>query len=200
MAEERVAILGWGSLIWDLDNLAPHIEGGWRMAAGPRLPIEFSRISQKRRGGLTLVVDTDHGAACPTHVIAHRGSDVAAARAHLAERERAPERLIGWASREAVWSPEDPAAPLVADWLRCGGYSGAVWTALEGNFSDVSGRAFSMTTAEAHLQTLGGEDLAEAVRYIHYAPTETDTPLRRHLAGSAWWEEAVRMLIPKDRG
>ena len=195
MAADPIAILGWGSLIWDLDNLASKVAGDWRMGAGPRLPIEFSRISQKRRGGLTLVVDVNHGAMCLTHAVAHRGGDLATARADLAARERAAERHIGWADAGAVWSDEDPAAPLVRDWLPGSGYGGAVWTALPGNFAEESGRAFGLEAAEAHLRALSGEDHAEAVRYIHFAPAETDTPLRRHLAMRTWWQDAVARVI-----
>ncbi len=197
MASDPIAILGWGSLIWDLDNLESKIVGDWRMRAGPRLPIEFSRVSKKRRGGLTLVVDVEHGAQCMTHVVVHRGGDVLAARADLAARERAAERHIGWAdARGGIWSEADPAAALVRDWLRGSGFGGAVWTALPGNFAEEAGQAFSLEAAEAHLQTLTGEDQAEAVRYIHFAPEETDTRLRRHLAGRDWWLDAVTRVIP----
>lgn len=195
-ADGAIAILGWGSLIWDIENLAPRVAGDWRMSAGPRLPIEFTRISQKRRGGLTLVIDARHGAEIPTHVIAHAGADLAAARTDLALRERAPERQIGWAARDSVWDPADPAAMAVRDWLRREGLDGAVWTALPGNFEAVSGKPFSHTAAEAHLQALAGGDLEEAVRYIHCAPAETDTPLRRHLAGCAWWRALVERHFP----
>ena len=132
-----IAILGWGSLIWDIDNLASKVTGDWRMAAGPRLPIEFSRISKKRRGGLTLVIDAGHGAEIPTHAIAHVGSDLAEARTDLALRERAPEQYIGWAGRDSVWDAADPAAGAVRDWVRREGLGGAVWTALPGNFEEV---------------------------------------------------------------
>lgn len=31
---ERIAIIGWGSLLWDLDNLAPHVSGEWELDLG----------------------------------------------------------------------------------------------------------------------------------------------------------------------
>ena len=89
------AILGWGSLIWDLDNLAPHVEGEWRMADGPHLPMEFTRISPKRKLGLAVCIDPDHGVPCPTHAIRSTKSSLAEVRADLAARERAPVEGIG---------------------------------------------------------------------------------------------------------
>ncbi len=47
----RVAIIAWGSLIWDPRDL--QIEGGWS-EDGPSLPVEFARISNGER--VTLVV------------------------------------------------------------------------------------------------------------------------------------------------
>ena len=49
----KIAILGWGSLIWDPGTLAYDLKEGWS-TEGPFLPIEFARISNKNR--LTLVI------------------------------------------------------------------------------------------------------------------------------------------------
>ena len=39
----KIAILAWGSLVWDLRTLA--VDGDFQ-PTGPRLPIEFSRIPE----------------------------------------------------------------------------------------------------------------------------------------------------------
>ncbi|HOW68396.1 MAG TPA: hypothetical protein P5055_13320 [Candidatus Paceibacterota bacterium] len=56
-----IAILGWGSLIWNPRDLP--ITGDWQ-GDGPVLPIEFTRISDN--GRLTLVIDERHGVDVPT--------------------------------------------------------------------------------------------------------------------------------------
>ena len=48
----KIAVLGWGSLIWNKGNL--RLTTNWT-DGGPILPIEFSRISDD--GRLTLVID-----------------------------------------------------------------------------------------------------------------------------------------------
>jgi hypothetical protein len=55
-----IAILGWGSLIWDRRDLP--VSGEWQRG-GPVVSIEFSRISKnsERAGCLTLVIDEQHG-------------------------------------------------------------------------------------------------------------------------------------------
>lgn len=60
----QIAILGWGSLLWDEENNRhfDRLHGPW-MLDGPDLQLEFSRKSQTRSGALTLVIDSKHGAA-----------------------------------------------------------------------------------------------------------------------------------------
>src|SRR5262245_19864397 len=56
-----VAILGWGSLLWEDGGDFDRWHGPWQFD-GPTLKLEFSRISETRLGALTLVIDADHGA------------------------------------------------------------------------------------------------------------------------------------------
>ena len=52
----KIAILGWGSLIWQPKDLKFDANIGWK-EKGPILPIEFARISKD--GRLTLVITKD---------------------------------------------------------------------------------------------------------------------------------------------
>jgi len=186
----RVAVLGWGSLLWDLADLAPKVEGPWLRGAGPRLPLEFSRISPKRRLSLVVVIDPDEGEDCPTHAIPSRRRTVAAAACDLRRRERAL-RLsqIGWVcARTGRARGSDPrVVAAVRRWARDVGAAGAVWTDLDRNFAARTGAPFTVARGLAYLRGLEGESAATARRYIDGAPAETDTPLRRALAAAPWW-------------
>jgi hypothetical protein len=57
---ERIALLGWGSLIWEHNKEFDDSHGPWH-ADGPALKLEFSRISETRSSALTLVIDPEHG-------------------------------------------------------------------------------------------------------------------------------------------
>ena len=65
----KIAILGWGSLIWSRRELKIDLKKGKRgwYKRGPFLPIEFARISEAKHGGLymyerlTLVIFPDYG-------------------------------------------------------------------------------------------------------------------------------------------
>lgn len=188
-----VAIIGWGSLIWDPENLTPHIRGDWHMAGGPALPLEFSRISPKRKMGLALCIDEGCGALCATHAIRSVRNDVDAARADLAARERAPLDLIGMVCARSG-RVAGVGGAHVAAWVDAAGAHGAVWTALPPNFTDHAADPFDLPSAERWLLGLTGASRDEAVRYIRNAPLATDTPLRRALAGRGWWRaEAARV-------
>lgn len=195
----RIAVIGWGSLLWDLDDLAPKVEGDWLMRAGPALPFEFSRISPKRKMGLALCLDPVHGRACPTHAIRSRRADIHAAAEDLRARERTAEaRFIGaHCARTGFSRSRLPAvAALFADWCAATGAAGAVWTDLSSNFHEMSGEDFSIPAAMRWLRGLKGDSHEEAVRYIENAPATTATPLRDALAADPWWREQVKSARP----
>lgn len=78
----KIAVLAWGSLVWDrrdlavVDNFEPN---------GPHLPIEFCRVSGNRR--LTLVIDEACGATCPAYVAKSSFDDLDDALENLWVRE-----------------------------------------------------------------------------------------------------------------
>ncbi|MBL4872263.1 MAG: hypothetical protein JKY41_02420 [Rhodobacteraceae bacterium] len=185
----RIAILGWGSLIWDLELLTPHATGNWLMEAGPRLPMEFSRISPKRKLGLVVCLDPSAGVECTTNVIQSTKSEISHTIDDLAARERAPLNLIGAVHRNGLRKGRMPdVCKTVAEWCNKHGWDGAVWTDLEPNFFDHTNQVFTIDAGLAYLHTLTGENLIEAHKYIESAPNQTQTPLRDALAKDAWWQ------------
>ncbi len=190
------AILGWGSLIWDLENLAPHVRGEWAIGAGPALAMEFTRVSPKRKGALAVCLDAVHGVGCATNAIASVRGGIGAVVSDLARRERAPEQRIGAVclagGQARGTSPE--VVEGVRRWCLAEGWAGAAWTGLASNFEDHLGEVFSVPRAICYLRGLTGDSLDEAVRYIETAPAATDTPLRRALANDDWWCEEARRL------
>lgn len=80
----RIAIIGWGSLIWDPKCLSFDRERGWE-PRGPVLPLEFSRKSSN--GRLTLVLDEVRGVAVGTRVATSDLGNVDLAAKNLASRE-----------------------------------------------------------------------------------------------------------------
>ena len=78
----RIAVLAWGSLIWDRPSL--NIVDDF-LTRGPLLPGEFCRVSGG--GRLTLVIDEAFGASCQTYVAVSACGDRNAALENLWIRE-----------------------------------------------------------------------------------------------------------------
>ena len=185
----KIAVIGFGSLLWDLDDLAPKVSGEWKLYEGPILPLEFSLVSRKRHYALALVIDYGDGAPCPTCVIDSVRSKIGAAIVDLANRERMDPTNIGFVDRNTgeSHSHREETRNTLWNWIENSNYDGAVWTDGERNFEALTGRAFSLQTAQDHLRSLQGISLEEARRYIRNAPARVETPLRRALEDSPWW-------------
>lgn len=188
----RIAILGWGSLIWDLENLSPHVSGDWHMSGGPLLPMEFSRVSAKRKMGLVVCLDPDVGKDCPTHVIRSSRRKLDDAISDLAIRERSPIDRIGAVGDSFRRGRMPEVIDRVIAWCLETGWDAAIWTDLEPNFLDHTGQEFSLRAGFSYLQTLTGDSLTEAHRYITNAPVQTRTPMRRFLETDPWWQSLSR--------
>lgn len=167
----RIAVLGWGSLIWNPDTL--DCAGRWERG-GPTLKLEFSRISGGNR--LTLVVDPDHGRDCETYYVLSGRRTIAEAIENLRTREDMPfTRRIGVARAfGAVKAVDEATGRTMRTWTREKGFDATIWTDLEPNFPKF-GLAYSAPEAERWLKSLEPAQRAEAHRYIANAPPTVRT-------------------------
>jgi hypothetical protein len=178
----RVAILGWGSLIWDARNL--RIAGVWQ-AGGPVLPIEFSRVSSD--GRLTLVIDPLHGVPVTTRFAASEFTNLNKAIANLREREGTRSEWIGFVNivndtvSEYAQSQHPAACDAIRDWARANEWQAVIWTALISNFESEGRPPFSIPAAVDYVHGLDGKTRTRAIEYLQRAPEEVDTPTRRQL-------------------
>jgi hypothetical protein len=185
----RIAVIGWGSLLWDLDDLAPKVRGAWHVARGPRLPFEFSRVSDKRKRALVVVIDREHGVECSTSFIESTRTDLDAAVDDLAARERAPRERIGHCTvdDDGPRSGQEDCIGRLRQWLVGADFQAAVWTDLPRNFEERVKAPFSIPRAIDYLKTLQGDARTEARRYVENAPANIETPLRAALREQDWW-------------
>jgi len=178
----KIAILGWGSLIWDRRNL--RLAGDWQ-TGGPVLPIEFSRVSGD--GRLTLVIDPLHGVPVGTRFALSAFTNLNDAIANLRERENTVADKIGFvnlvANTERDYSRrQHPAAcDAIKGWAQANDWQAVIWTALISNFASDGRPPFSTPAAVAYVNDLTGETKTRALEYLQRAPEEVDTPIRRQL-------------------
>lgn len=178
----RIAILGWGSLVWDPRELK--IRKRW-YRRGPELPIEFSRISGG--GRVTLVIDPANGHLVRARFAFSTCATVAEAVQNLQEREGCPLRKIGSATvgeklNEASFAMQQhpKQCRLIYDWAAKNKMDAVVWTALESNFSEPekAGIPFTPEAAATYIAGLKDDALKGALHYIGKAPAEVVTPVR----------------------
>jgi hypothetical protein len=183
----KIAILGWGSLIWDTGSLL--ITGdGWRLG-GPKLPLEFSRISSSRKGALTLVIDENRGELAPARYAMSQRDSLDDAIEDLRSREGCPQGRIGFVcshQREKERSKVPGIADKVREWAEAHKFDAVIWTNLPPNFDCQLDRESWLDKAVEYLDNLRGEGLEKAREYVRKAPPEVDTPLRRRLAENHW--------------
>ena len=181
----KIAILAWGSLVWDPRDLQLAAEFA---PNGPLLPIEFCRVSSD--GRLTLALDETYGAVCKTYSAPSAIQSLDGAIEDLILREGAPDASeVGFVEPasdqqgDIAMQRHPKAVAAIAAWAASNGYDAAIWTALKSNFDepDKGGEPFSVTAAIRYLEALESRDaarFAEALAYIRDAPTEVETPVR----------------------
>jgi len=182
----RIAILAWGSLLWEGGHEFDKWHNQWAQD-GPSLKIEFSRISERRLGALTLVIDNEHGALNAVSWCLSKRTDLEDASCDLRAREGTTLGQIG----RLVVSPQPEGAARqpdpIEEWARTRRLDAVIWTALKSNFQDTTKRPFSVAAATAYLQSLSAEAKAKAAEYIWRAPQLVKTPLRAAMETPPWF-------------
>lgn len=181
----KIAVLAWGSLVWDPGELQTAAKF---VADGPLLPIEFCRIAAD--GRLTLAIDEDFGAICKIYSASSALRSLDAAIENLQARETmSNQRTVGFvemaSGRQSDFAMQSHprVVATIGAWAESAGYDAAIWTALKSNFDDwgKAGEPFSVTAALQYLETLERDEpakFAQAHAYIRNAPPEVETPVR----------------------
>ncbi len=182
---KRIAILGWGSLIWSPRGLS--MTGHWQ--PGPSLPIEFARKSAD--GRLTLVLYGDH--LVPTFWARSGYDNLQDACENLRQREgnaRAGDIHFSTGQELGGGGGQDPSpsaldvSHLVGAWLASmPGVDAALWTGLPPRgFVQRDPSAFTEAVL-TYLVGLTGETAARAEEYVRRAPAAVRTPIRTAMEG-----------------
>lgn len=198
----QIAILGWGSLLWENNEKQCTFEE-WLRARdwnfdGPTIPLEFSRISTSRKNALTLVIDHENGQ--PTRVAWQysKRKDPEEARADLRCREGSPTSAIGIIYKDDANKDKlneknkksKTSADTIRQWAKEKNIDAVIWTDLENNFTSKNkdNHAFSIPNAIQHIQKLDAEGKAKAAEYIWRAPSFVQTALRDALQKEPWFK------------
>jgi len=188
----KIAILGWGSLLWDKSyrEFDKH-HAPWKFD-GPVLKLEFSRKSESRLNALTLVIDPVRGEDCRVAYAVSKRRTMRKATDDLVAREQTIEKNIGYVLADGSSQRGRDANSLQAilQWAQAAAIEVVLWTDLQGNFQNVPKDQF-VTTAVTHVQSLTSEGKVKAAEYVWRAPDFIVTPLRSALQAEPWFKKRV---------
>ena len=181
----KIAIIGWGYLIWDRRSL--DVAPEW-LPDGPLLPVEFARFATPPR---LLPVLVEGVPLQPAFWTLSQKQSVLAAAADLAVREGVGTHEIGQWSREESMRPPIGFEALIARWAEPKGLDGAVWRAVEPNLPD---RSPGFPSEQARLEFLrelvatGQEQ--DAREYFERMPAQIHTPFQALVERELGWRHA----------
>jgi hypothetical protein len=193
----KIAILGWGSLLWDKSqNGFEEQHEDWRFD-GPVLKLEFSRKSVSRLNALTLVIDPVHGQECQVAYAISKRASPEEAIADLCAREKTKEKNIGcsFADGSRRDGRDAKSNELIFQWAKARSIDVVLWTDLPGSFDGVTKHEF-LNAAVNHVQQLPARGKVMAAEYVWRAPDFIVTPLREALQAEPWFKKVLSNAGP----
>ena len=190
----KIAILGWGSLLWDQRAEAEFNKQheNWQ-CDGPSLKLEFSRVSQTRNDALTLVLDHNNGESCQVAYALSKRKNPDDAICDLRCREGTTLENIGFyfADGSRKQSREEEVLKGIQNWALERKIDVVIWTDLASNFREKSKckKPFSIEAALCHIQALDTEGKAKAAEYVWRSPEFIDTHFREALQSKPWFQK-----------
>ena len=172
---EKIAVLGWGSLVWDPRDLK--IKGKEWHCDGPYLPIKFARISGKNKDKLTLVIipNVDNVQTLWNYMDTENLTE---AKDNLRIREEMPnDKKIGFIDLIHKTERSQITSEPIKKWAEAKGLEAVIWTDLTSNISEDKVIKF--------LNDLASKEKAE--EYVRKAPAQIDTKIRRMIEKEFGW-------------
>lgn len=175
----KIAIIAWGSLIWNAETLDYDRELGWS-SSGPVLPVEFARIS--KNGRLTLVI-TKNGTLVQTFYAISSYADLKSAITNIKDREGTTEKNIGYfiKSEKTLFPTDFPYAENISSWAANLDIDVAIWTNLPEKWQNITEDRID------YLKNLPAEKKGDAKKYIINTPKEIATKLRSEIEKVLEW-------------
>lgn len=192
----KIAILGWGSLIWQTKELAFNKSFGWKKD-GPILPIEFARISKD--GRLTLVI-TENGTEVPVLFTLSNYHNLEEAILNLAVREDSGRNSIGsYDKSKDTFSSKFLFKDEIINWIKNTDFDAVIWTNLGENWNIKNDKGDIVRQIEPerrieYLKELKGHTSSIAEEYIRRTPHQIVTAFRKKIESELNWT-----VIPNEQ-
>lgn len=186
----KIAILSWGSLLWQPKDLQFDKEIGWS-ENGPMLPIEFARISKD--GRLTLVITKDAKEVKTYFAISNYETPEEAV-LNLAVREGCDREQIGsYDKSKDGFSTKVFFENNILEWISNTDIDAVIWTNLEEKWDvkNDDGKVIDKIVPNErvdYLKKLKNHKRALAEEYIRRTPTQIETHYRSLIEKELDWK------------
>ncbi|HAT76086.1 MAG TPA: hypothetical protein DCS19_04390 [Flavobacterium sp.] len=186
----KIAILGWGSLLWQPKDLQFDKGIGWS-ENGPMLPVEFARISKD--GRLTLVITKDAKEVKTYYAISSYENEEEAV-LNLAVREGCGREQIGsYDKSNKTFSKEVFFRNNISEWINNTDIDAVIWTNLGENWEvkNDNGEVIDTIVPDErvdYLKNLKNHKRALAEEYIRRTPTQIETHYRSLIEKELDWK------------
>lgn len=177
-----IVYLAWGSLLWDYHQLPVVFSPRpWQLTYDLEIPLEFSRISDKGTGRMTLVIDDVEGENNPVWYAPCLETNFNKAIGALRKREKTTSDNIAYlnlvtANYRVTNTPKEVVQKII-DWADKNEFRGVVWTDLPSNWTKIRNEPYSVEAGIDYYSSLSGETRILARDYIlnaiKYAQIET---------------------------
>ncbi|MDF2792400.1 hypothetical protein ACLEJW_05455 [Pseudomonas sp. SMSB3] len=175
----KIGCLGWGSLIWRPGQL--RLGGDWS-DEGPRVPVEFSRVSDGGELATAIYLGAEpvrvFWAALATHSLEHAYNE-------LAHREGVPTHRTDGIG--VLMVHDDDGYDSLNRWALSQGLDALIWTALPPRFMNLENRIPNAREALMYLESLDTITQEHARQYIENVPAQIGTAYRRMFAERLGW-------------
>jgi hypothetical protein len=127
----KIVYLGFGSLLWNFDELS--LSSEWIKSDDLKLPLEYSRIS--RDGRMTLVIDEINGTYNNIRYAISKNTNVNKAIKNLKIREKTTKQNIGYINRNngksRTMHMTDKLKSVITNWMIQNNIDVVIWTNLQ---------------------------------------------------------------------
>lgn len=179
---ERIACIGWGSLIWNPGNLL--IQREW-FKDGPFLPVEYVR--QSDNGRLTLVI-SEKSKPVRTLWALMATNDIEVAKESLAIREGNKDKVKSIINSVTLIEETDDFVKIkIQKWIKDLDLDAAIWTNLSSRFDKKVNTEPTIKEAIEYLNLLDINKRVLAEEYIRRTPKQIDTEYRRKFEAEFGW-------------
>ena len=163
-----IIYLGWGSLLWDHSKLK--LKSPW-IPSSLNLPLEYSRISDKGKGRLTLVIDDKNGTMNNIYFSIAKTNNINIAINDLKKREKTKSKNIGYINIIQNIQRINDSLPShlnnqIYKWGKSKGAKAIIWTNLRSNWKQISDNNYSIHDAIDYYNNSTDRNRKEIKEYI----------------------------------